>query len=86
MSLAYKRKDSLNLMAELTNKLLDNNLMERYGTSIVSNMGSEYQKQLNDKYIMLKKEFNTINKDDNNFISKQELTEFLNNYGVRLSL
>jgi len=80
MSLAYKRRDSLNLMAELTSKLLDNKLMERYGTSLVENMGSEFQKTLNEKYKKLKGEFATINKDDNSYISKKELTDFLNSY------
>jgi len=80
MSLAYKRRDSLNLMAELTSKLLDSKLMERYGTSLVENMGSEFQKTLNDKYNKLNHEFATINKDDNSFISKKELSDFLNSY------
>lgn len=85
MSQAFKRKNSLNLMNELTAKLLDNKLMERYGTSLAINMGGEYQKQLNEKYIKLTKEFNKINKDDNVYISRQELADFINTYTQVLS-
>lgn len=76
----YDRKNSSQLTAQLTNKLLDENLMQRYGTSLNINMGREYQKYLDEKYSNLKKEFDKINKNSDDIISLDELIEFINTY------
>jgi hypothetical protein len=74
------RKSSAVLAARLTAELLDENLMQRYGTSLDINMGREYQKYLDKKYHDLKSEFDKINKNHDDFITLEELTEFLNSY------
>jgi hypothetical protein len=75
-----KSKDSANLTAMLTNKLLDENLMQRYGTSLNINMGREYQKYLDEKYLNLKDEFERINKNSDDIITVDELSDFINSY------
>jgi hypothetical protein len=74
------RKNSAVLTAQLTSKLLDENLMQRYGTSLDINMGREYQKYLDQKYHELKAEFDKINKNSDEIVSKDELKEFINSY------
>ena len=76
--MALSRKNSAELMAVLTSKLLDDNLMKRYGTSLNVNMGREYQKYLDNKYLQLKAEFDKINKNTDDVISLEELTDFIN--------
>lgn len=75
-----ERKNSALLAARLTKELLDDNLMQRYGTSLDINMGREYQKYLDKKYRDLRTEFEKINKDQDDHITLAELTEFLNSY------
>ena len=74
------RKNSAVMTAQLIGKLVDENLMQRYGTSLEVNMGREYQKYLDKKYQDLKQEFDKINKNSDEFISLSELTEFINSY------
>jgi hypothetical protein len=74
------RKNSVLLASRLTNELLDENLMQKYGTSIHINMGREYQKYLDKKLHDLGMEFKKINRNDDDNISLEELTEFVNSY------
>jgi hypothetical protein len=74
------RKNSAIMTAQLIGKLVDDNLMQRYGTSLEVNMGREYQKYLDKKYQDLKQEFDKINKNSDDIVSLEELTEFLNTY------
>lgn len=69
-----------NISDELIEKLYDENLIRRYGTSLNVNMGREYKNFLEKKYIILEKEFTRINKDSNDFIDMQELSEFIHSY------
>lgn len=72
------RKNSGELAAVLQQKLLDDNLMKRYGTSLTVNMGRDYQKYLDTKYLQLKAEFDVINKNTDNEITVDELKQFIN--------
>ena len=74
------RKNSAILTAQLIEKLVDENLMQRYGTSLEVNMGREYQKYLDKKYQELKNEFDKMNKNSDEFISIEELTDFINQF------
>jgi hypothetical protein len=76
--MSNQRKNSAELTAILTSKLLDDNLMKRYGTSLSVNMGREYQKYLDKKYLQLKAEFDVINKNTDDVITIDELSEFVN--------
>ena len=62
------------------NQIIDESLMQRYGTSLSINMGREYQQYLEEKYVKLKKEFEKINLDLDEGIDSYELTSFLNTY------
>ena len=75
-----RRKNSALLAARLTKELIDDNLMQRYGTSLDVNMGREYQKYLDNKYRQLRAEFEKINKNQDEFITIDELTDFVNSY------
>ena len=79
------RKNSALLAANLTLELIDDNLMQKYGTSLDINMGREYQKYLDDKYRTLRKEFSRINKNEDDYISLEELTDFVNAYSKDVS-
>jgi hypothetical protein len=81
MEVKGPRKDSSILSAILTAKLLDENLIARYGTSLNINMGREYQKYLDEKYLELKNEFDKINKNSDDSITLDELIDFMNKYG-----
>jgi hypothetical protein len=76
--MSTQRRNSAELTAILTQKLLDDNLMKRYGTSLNVNMGREYQKYLDKKYLQLKTEFDVINKNTDEVITFEELSEFVN--------
>jgi hypothetical protein len=74
-----ERRNTSDIATQLTQQLLDDKLMKRYGTSLNVNMGREYQKVLEKKYLRLKEEFDKINKNTDDFISIDELTDFINN-------
>ena len=74
------RKNSALMTSQLIGKLVDENLMQRYGTSLEVNMGREYQKYLDKKYQELKYEFEKVNKSSDEFISIEELTDFINTF------
>ncbi len=76
----FTKRNSAILAADLTRELLDENLMQRYGTSLDINMGREYQKYLDNKYRQLREEFEKINKDQDDFITIDELTSFINTF------
>jgi hypothetical protein len=77
--MSLKRKNSEEIMNYLTSKLLDDNLMKRYGTSLNVNMGRDYEKYLDQKFLQLKHEFDIINKDLDDVITIKELKDFVNN-------
>jgi hypothetical protein len=79
------RKNSALLAAKLTKELIDENLMQRYGTSIDVNMGREYQKFLDKKYHDLKAEFDKIDKNLDEYLTIDELLEFVNSYSKEVN-
>lgn len=84
--LRISRKNSILVASELTRQLIDENLMQKYGTSLDINMGREYQKYLDEKYRTLRKEFSRINKNEDDFISIEELTDFVNYYSKEVCI
>lgn len=85
----FGRQDTKDLTELMSSKLMDNSIVERYGTSLKMTMGREYNKYLNDKYEKLKEEFKKIDKNSDNHIQFGELFDFFKNYetntGVRLT-
>ncbi len=62
---------------ELTKKLIDTDLMVKYGTSLEINMSRDYQKNLDKKYQNLKAEFERINRNSDDYINFEELKDFI---------
>jgi hypothetical protein len=79
-----ERKNPKQMAIYLTRELLDDNLMKTYGTSLNVNMGREYQKHLERKYLALKAEFDEINKNTDDIITMDELTDFINDKAVEV--
>ena len=79
-SVIQPRKNSAAWTALISSQLLDENLLQRYGTSLNVNMGREYQKYLDKKYAELKEEFEKIDMNSDDIISIEELTNFINTY------
>lgn len=86
MSASVNRRKSIELTSLMMNQIIDENLMQRYGTSLQVNMGREYQKYLDEKYTTLRKEFDKINKDLDEGIDANELTDFLNIYSSEVMI
>jgi len=80
-----QRKTSALLTAELSKKLVDLDLMHKYGTSLNVNMSRDYQRNLESKYQALKLEFQKINKDSDDYISFDELKSFLHSYSEEVN-
>jgi hypothetical protein len=77
MSDQLKRRNTDDLVNQITEELFDENLQQRFGTSLSINMTSEYQKYIKNKYKELHNEFSKINKNPNDGITVEELLEFL---------
>lgn len=67
------------IINELKEKIADKKFLERYGSSISMVMGSDYKLSLKNEYDRLISEFKAIDKDSNDVIDLNELTEFLCN-------
>ncbi len=78
MSDPAARKTTDDFVSDITANLMDENLQERFGTSLEVNMGREYQRHLLEKYRTLQLEFKKINKDSRDGITVNELIDFLN--------
>ena len=76
----YKKKLSSELSGIMMNQIIDESLMQRYGTSLSINMGREYQQYLEEKYVKLNKEFEKINLDLDEGSDSYELTSNLPKY------
>lgn len=79
-----QRKTSKLMTAELTKKLVDSDLMHKYGTSLEINMSRDYQKNIDKKYQNLKSEFEKINKNSDDIITYEELKEFVFSYSLQV--
>jgi hypothetical protein len=73
------------LIKELSKSLLDPTLLKRYGTNLNPSMSLDYEKYLMKRYNELKQEFIRINKNIEDGITIDELTEFLNSYSKEVS-
>ena len=79
-----QRKTSKLMTAELTKKLVDSELMHKYGTSLEINMSRDYQKNIDKKYQNLKSEFEKINKNSDDIVTYEELKEFVFSYSSQV--
>ena len=74
------KKEPEELTNIMTEKLMDPTIVERYGTSMKMSMGREYSKMLSDRYEILVKEFEKINKKSEDLINISELHNFFTSY------
>lgn len=77
---SHSKRETSQLTEMMTQRLQDQSIVERYGTSLKISMGQEYTEYLNQKYAKLKSEFEMIDKDSNQELSFDELFEFLKGY------
>ncbi len=65
------------IYAEVREKLMDKDFVAKYGTSASMNMSRDYRKHLADKYDQLSDEFSKINKNPEDGITHDELSQFI---------
>ena len=68
--MSLQRKTTLQTATTLATTTVDQNLRQKYGTSVDEFMTREHQKNIKKKIAELRQQFQTINKDKNSFISK----------------
>ena len=66
------------LIVELKNEDINKENLLKAGTEIELNMSREFQKQIEEKFIQLRKEFNSIDKNADSKLSIDELYQFFN--------
>lgn len=76
MSFPLQRKTTLQTATTIATTSVDQNLRQKYGTSVDEFMSREHQKEIQKKIGELRQQFQVINKDKNSFISKEELVDF----------
>lgn len=74
--MSLQRKTTLQTATTLATTTVDQNLRQKYGTSVDEFMTREHQKNIQKKIAELRQQFQIINKDKNSFISKDELLQF----------
>ena len=65
-----------NLVKEIKSKDINQNNLKRAGTDIEQNMDFNYRQNLEQKFIQLRQEFNTMNPNPNTFVTLNELYNF----------
>ena len=65
-----------NLVQEIKSKDINQNNLKRAGTDIEQNMDFNYRQNLEQKFIQLRQEFNTMNPNPNTFVTLNELYNF----------
>ncbi len=74
------RRETSQLTELMTERLQDQSIVNRYGTSLKISMGRDYTNYLNEKYDKLKQEFKLIDKNSDNMITFDELFSFMQQY------
>lgn len=74
------RRDTSQLTELMTQRLQDQSIVARYGTSLRFSMGKDYTEYLNQKYATLREEFKKIDKNSDEEITFDELLGFLQDY------
>ena len=77
------RKNTIQAAKELAAGTIDENLKQRYGTSIDEYMSRNRDKEIKKEISKLREQFQSIDKDKDSLISKDELKDFLNKTSVK---
>ena len=72
--------NSTEIFLQIKQKLMDEEFINRYGTSSFMNMDREYQNYIEQTYEKLKGQFETVNKNPADGITREELIDFLKSY------
>jgi hypothetical protein len=84
--MSLQRKTTLQTASEVIADTVDVNLKERYGTSIDEYMSREHEKEIRKQINLLRNEFQSIDKNKDSFLTKEELKEFFNKNNVKIYL
>lgn len=79
-----KRKQTIQAAKDLVAETIDENLKQRYGTSINEYMSRDHDKEIKKEILKLREQFKSIDKDKDSLISKEEVKEFLNKTSVKI--
>ena len=82
--MSLQRKTTLQTASEVVADTVDVNLKERYGTSIDEYMSREHAKEIRKQIEQLRNEFQSIDKNKDSFLTKEELKDFLNKNNVKI--
>ena len=82
--MSIQRKTTLQTANELVSDTVDVNLKERYGTSIDEYMSREHAKEIRKQIEQLRNEFQSIDKNKDSFLTKEELKDFFNKNNVKI--
>ena len=81
----YQKKNTLQTAQILAEEITDENLKNRFGTSLNEYMGREQSKAIREKINTLRNEFTQIGKSKTDTITLDELTSFFNENNVNIS-
>ena len=84
--MSIQRKTTLQTANELVSDTVDVNLKERYGTSIDEFLSREHAKEIRKQIEQLRNEFQSIDKNKDSFLTKEELKDFFNKNNVKIYL
>ena len=82
--MSIQRKNTLQTANELVSDTVDVNLKERYGTSIDEFLSREHAKEIRKQIEQLRNEFQSIDKNKDSFLTKEELKDFFNKNNVKI--
>ena len=82
--MSLQRKTTLQTASEVVADTVDVNLKERYGTSIDEYMSRDHAKEIRKQIEQLRNEFQSIDKNKDSFLTKEELKDFFNKNNVKI--
>jgi hypothetical protein len=74
---ANNNYNSTDIFLQIKQKLMDEEFINKYGTSSFMNMDREYKNYIEQTYEKLKGQFEIINKNPTDGITREELIDFL---------
>ena len=80
----YQKKNTLQTAQMFAEEITDENLKNRFGTSLNEYMGREQSKAIREKINTLRSEFTQIGKSKTDTITFDELTSFFNEKNVNI--
>ena len=80
----YQKKNTLQTAQMFAEEITDENLKNRFGTSVNEYMGREQSKAIREKINTLRNEFTQIGKSKNDTITFEELISFFSERNVNI--